>query len=298
MKLRSVARVVVVCLAALGLIGAGAHAVFTTSTTSGQTITAGTWVTTPPPTTPTTPTVTISYPVNSTTYGTNWGGAITGTVSDALGSVTGVKVSLRQGSGSTSCWTGSGNTYTASCPNYLPVTTGTTSWSLTLPTTDLTSGDSYNVTAQAKDSVGNVFTSSTVAFTYNITAPALPTVAISYPVNGTTYGPDWSGAITGSATANAAGASISNVTVSIQQGGGSCWTGTANTYTATCPNYVAVTSGKTSWSLTLPTSDLTSGDSYNVISPGHRQPREHRHQLDGQLHLQHRPPRAWSSPTR
>jgi hypothetical protein len=34
MKLRSVALVGVVCVAALGLIGTGAHAVFTTSTTS------------------------------------------------------------------------------------------------------------------------------------------------------------------------------------------------------------------------------------------------------------------------
>jgi len=266
MKLRSVARVVVVCLAALGLVGAGAHAVFTTSTTSGQTITAGNWGTTPPPTTPTTPTVTITYPVNNTTYGSDWGGAITGTVSDALGSVTFVGVSLQQGSGSTSCWTGSDATFSATCPNYVAVTTGTTSWSLTLSTTDLTSGDSYNVVAQAKDSVGNVFTSATVAFTYNTAAPALPTVAISYPVNGTTYGTDWGGAITGTAAANAAGASISDVEVSIQESGGSCWTGSGDTYTASCPNYLPVTSGTTSWSLTLSTSDLSSGDSYAVTA--------------------------------
>jgi len=266
MKLRSVARVVVVCLAALGLIGAGAHAVFTTSTTSSQTITAGTWGTTPPPTIPTTPTVTISYPVNGTTYGTDWGGAITGTVSDALGSVTGVGVSVQQGSGGSSCWTGSDATFTAACPNYVPVTTGTTSWSLTLSTTDLTSGDTYNVVAQATDSVGNVFYSATVAFTYSTAAPALPTVAISYPVNGTVYGTDWTGAITGSAAANATGASISTVAVSIQQGTGDCWTGSGNTYTASCPNYLPVTTGTTSWSLTLPTTDLTSGDSYSVTA--------------------------------
>jgi hypothetical protein len=204
--------------------------------------------------------------VNDTTYGSDWGGAITGTVSDALGSVTGVGVSLQQGSGGTSCWTGNDSTFTAACPNYVPVTTGTTSWSLTLPTTDLTSGDSYNAVAQATDSVGNVFTSSPVAFTYNTAAPALPTVAISYPVNGTTYGPDWTGAITGSATADAAGASISGVEVSIQQGSGGCWTGTGNTYRASCPNYVPVTTGTTSWSLTFPVSDLTSGDSYAVTA--------------------------------
>ena len=42
MKLRSVAMTGVLSLAGLGLVGAGAHAVFTTSTASNQTVTAGT----------------------------------------------------------------------------------------------------------------------------------------------------------------------------------------------------------------------------------------------------------------
>jgi predicted ribosomally synthesized peptide with SipW-like signal peptide len=42
MKLRSVAMTGVLSLAGLGLVGAGAHAVFTATTTSAQTITAGT----------------------------------------------------------------------------------------------------------------------------------------------------------------------------------------------------------------------------------------------------------------
>src|ERR1035441_1777736 len=97
MKLRSVALVGVVCLAALGLVGVGAHAAFTTSTTSGQTITVGTWVT---PTTmsithrtitltttdPTAPTASITYPVDSTTYGADWTGTITGTASSTVAS--------------------------------------------------------------------------------------------------------------------------------------------------------------------------------------------------------------------
>jgi hypothetical protein len=83
MKLRSVALVGIVCVAALGLIGVGAHAVFTTSTTSRQTITAGTgWGNTADPaaptvsithkntttttTDPTAPTVSITYPVEQT----------------------------------------------------------------------------------------------------------------------------------------------------------------------------------------------------------------------------------------
>src|ERR1019366_8943155 len=93
MKLRSVALVGVICLAALGLIGVGAHAAFTTSTTSGQTIRAGTW---PAPTMsithrtitlattdPAAPTVSVTYPVDGTTYGADWTGTITGTASSA-----------------------------------------------------------------------------------------------------------------------------------------------------------------------------------------------------------------------
>ena len=64
--------------------------------------------------------------------------------------------------------------------------------------------------------------SSTTTFTYNTTAPS---VAIAYPVNNTTYGANWTGAITGTSTANASGSTISTVKVSIQQGSGNCWTG-------------------------------------------------------------------------
>ena len=116
------------------------------------------------------PTVTISYPVTGTTYGTDWGGAISGTAAPKASAVTisAVKVSIQQGG---SCWTGSGDNYTDPCPNWVPVTTGTTSWSLNLPKSDLTSGDSYKVTAQATDNLGNVATSPTVTFTYVTTLP-------------------------------------------------------------------------------------------------------------------------------
>ena len=80
MKLKTVALTGVVSLAVLGLIGSGARAVFTTSTTSRQSITAGTWGAPP--------TVTIVYPVNGTTYGTNWTNAIAGTASSKSGAGT------------------------------------------------------------------------------------------------------------------------------------------------------------------------------------------------------------------
>ena len=132
MKLRSVALIGVVSLAVLGLIGVGAHAVFTTSTTSGQSITAGNWVT---PTTTSASTVSITYPVNNTTYSA-WTNAITGTASAVTGStISEVEVSVEQVGDS--CWTGSGDTYTETCPNYVAVTTGTTSWSLSFPSSNL-----------------------------------------------------------------------------------------------------------------------------------------------------------------
>lgn len=117
--------------------------------------------------------------------------------------------------------------------------------------------------AKATDSVGYVGTSSTVSFTYNTTVPS---VAITYPVNSTTYGSNWGGSITGSAATNASGATITKVKVSVQQVGGLCWTGSGDTYTASCPNYLAVTTGTTSWSLSLSKSDLTVGDSYKVTA--------------------------------
>jgi len=255
-KLRSVALVGVMSLAVLGLIGTGAHAVFTTSTTSSQTITAGTWGAPP--------TVAITYPVNNSTYGSNWTGSITGTASSNSGSGTSITaVSVAIEDTATGQWW-NGTSFSATAQTFVTAS-GTTNWSLALAGSSLSTGDAYSVVAQATDSLGYVGTSSTVSFTYCLkTSP--PTVIITYPVNNTTYGTNWGGAITGTAAVNATGATISKVKVSIQQVGGSCWTGSGDTYTATCPNYVAVTSGTTNWSLTVPNSDLTSGDRYKVTA--------------------------------
>jgi hypothetical protein len=128
------------------------------------------------------PTVWITYPVNGASYDASifsWRGTIAGTATDALDGVTSVKVSVHQGSGTSTCWTGSGHSFTASCPNYLPVTTGTTKWSLSLPAADLSNG-SYKVTAEATDTLGNIATSPTVAFTYDTTPPRVFNVLPRY----------------------------------------------------------------------------------------------------------------------
>ena len=70
-----------------------------------------------------------------------------------------------------------------------------------MPTSDLTSGDSYKVTAEATDSYGNLAMSAVVTFTYK---SASPTVAITYPTNGANVcACSYSGKITGTASSNA-----------------------------------------------------------------------------------------------
>jgi len=123
----------------------------------------------------TTMAVSITSLTSGSTYGTNWnGGPITGTYSAASDTtITAVKVSIQQGSGFSACWNGSSNSWATTCPNYVNVTSfGSGSWSLSLPTTDLNSVNTYNITAEAIDSLNITGTSSTVSFTYNSTAPS------------------------------------------------------------------------------------------------------------------------------
>ncbi len=148
------------------------------------------------------PTVTIAYPINSTTYGSNWGGALSGSAGTKAGGATisVVEVSIQQVGGSGLCWTGSGNNYTDPCPNYVAVTSGTTSWSLNLPQSDLTSGGLLQGHGPGDRLLGNVGTSSTVTFTY---ATTLPSVTITYPANGSNVcACSYSGKITGTASSN------------------------------------------------------------------------------------------------
>ena len=123
----------------------------------------------------TAPTVDITYPVNDTTHGTDWAGAVTGTASDPESGITAVDVAIEETT--TNLWW-DGSSFDQSARTFVPVTSGTTSWSLTLSADVLTSGDTYAVVAQATDGVDNVGTSSTVTFTYSILQAATPEVAM------------------------------------------------------------------------------------------------------------------------
>ena len=129
----------------------------------------------------TAPTVTVTYPVTSTIYGTDWSGSITGSASSTAGtSVSGTAVAVKNTT--TGNWW-NGTSFAATSLTYEPAT-GATSWTYALTASEnFVSGDNYSVTGQATDSAGNIGTSSPVTFTYNTTAPS---VAITYPVSGTT----------------------------------------------------------------------------------------------------------------
>ncbi len=207
-------------------------------------------------------TVSIGYPTN-TTYGTNWTPTITGSASaiakGATLSSSSVGVSIQKVGGD--CWTGSGNTWTASCPTYVPATYSGGNWSLSLPSGDLTSGDSYTITAQATDSYGDVGTSSTVTFTYSTAAP---TVSVSYPVTGTTYGPNWTSPIEGTSTANAPDTTITSTTVAVENTTTAKWWNGAS-FAATTQTFEPTSGTPANWTLAMAASNLTNGDNYSVV---------------------------------
>ncbi len=207
----------------------------------------------------TAPSVGVSYPVNSTLYGTNWAGAITGTSSSNSGSaVASASVALEDTTAG-KWWNGA--SFTPTLQTFVPVTSGTTSWSLTFAATNLTSGHAYSVTGQATDGAGNIGASSpTTTFTYDTSAPS---VAVTYPVASTTYGANWTGTITGTAGSNTS-SGLSSVTVAVENTTTTkWWTGTS--FSAASQTFVAA-AGTTSWSLALAASNLVTSDTYTVTA--------------------------------
>jgi hypothetical protein len=213
-----------------------------------------------PVTVNTTPTVSVTYPVDGTAYGSDWNPMITGTAS-AGGGATIASTAVAIEDTTTDQWW-SGSSFSASTQTFVGVT-GTTTWMLTLEASNLTSGDSYSVVAQATDSAGNVANSSTVTFTYKTAPPAPPTVSITYPVDNTAYGAAWTGTITGTASSGA-GATINATEVAIEDTTTNQWW-SGSSFSASSQMFVQV-SGTTTWYLAFGASNLTSGDNYSLIA--------------------------------
>jgi endoglucanase len=213
-------------------------------------------------------TVNVTYPVNGTTYGANWTPTLTGTASAATGttiSASGVKVSVQQGSGTSSCWTGSGATFTASCPNYVTASYSSGSWTLGLPAGDLTSGDTYKVTAQATDSLGASTTSSTVSFTYTVPAPIASAPGASATTSYSTA-PIWFDkepvTLTDSPSVNG-GTAVASVTYYYcLKSNSSC----TNTSTANWTPINTSTASGSNWTLTWASASLPADGTYNLMA--------------------------------
>jgi hypothetical protein len=212
--------------------------------------------------------VNVTYPVNNTTYGATWTGTLTGSASAATGatiSTSGVKVSVQQGSGASSCWTGSGASFTALCPNYVAASYASNSWSLGLPPGDLLSGDTYKVTAQATDSLSVSTTSSTVSFTYTVPAPIASAPAASATISHGTN-PTWfdkeNVTLTDSPTVNG-GPSVSSVAYYY------CLTSNPLCTSASTANWTLISTSTASganWTLTWAGTALPADGTYNLMA--------------------------------
>ena len=229
----------------------------------------------------TSPTSVFAFPSASAYNAAGWTAGcstpgICGTASDPGATASGVstvQVSIQRGSDSKywngAAWVSSGTTVwdTASTSN------GWANWTFPLSGSNLTSGTSYTVQSQATDLAGNVQTTpASRSFIYDTTPPnvTLQTAAGEYSSSGTSYDGEatWtSGTIAGTAT-DTGGSGVSDVNVSVQQVGGSCWTGSGSNFTAACPNYVIANSANSwaTWSLNFSTSDLPDGGAYAITA--------------------------------
>src|SRR5207248_442594 len=116
------------------------------------------------------PSLSVTQPTNATTYGAFWTGSVDGTALSRSGfPLAAVTVALRDTT--TGQWWG-GAGFNQASQTFVPVTSGTSTWSLSFPATNLTSGHSYMVTAQSTDTLGNTGASPSVGFSYNTNPPS------------------------------------------------------------------------------------------------------------------------------
>ena len=211
------------------------------------------------------PSSSISFPT-ATTYSTSsWtsgGAAVTGSASDSGGSgLASVGVSIKDNA--TGKWF-DGSGFNANSEQF-NAASGTSSWSYAIASSKFTSGDTYTVRSKATDNASNAqSTPDSVTFTFqDDTTP--PTSTITFPVDGSSYNASgWTGSITGAADDNAGGSGVQKVDVQVVDNTASThWNGSS--FVSGTSGFVTAT-GTTSWSLSLASSNLTSGDSYTVTS--------------------------------
>ncbi|MDQ3814702.1 MAG: Ig-like domain-containing protein, partial [Armatimonadota bacterium] len=213
------------------------------------------------------PGVTVTAPVLNKAYSSLT--TATGTASDSgngggsgIGSVTVVLYRYAVGKTAAGYWAG-GTSWTTSysASNERPAT-GTTSWSLTLPT--LAAGQ-YYLRATAKDKVGNTTTSANIEFWIDSTVPA--SVAFTSPASGATVGN--LNTISGTAADNSGGSGIARVDLLIKRASDNTyWTGSA--WSATSTPLSTTLSGTTTITWTrnsgMPTGSSLPNGSYSLTA--------------------------------
>ena len=131
----------------------------------------------------------------------------------------------------------------------------------------------------------------TVGWTFDTTAPS---VAITSPVDGTPFGADWPGAVTGTVSA-ASGLSVDDVDLTIHDvTADSYWNGV--TWQPTATEVEAPTTS--SWSYTLAAGELTTHPLLRGDRDGDRLGCEHRDDGDDHVLVRHDACRSRRSPAR
>jgi hypothetical protein len=173
----------------------------------------------------TAPTLTLAFPTNGGTYNTaTWNAGcpiagLCGTTSDPTSGVASTRLSIRQGSGN--YW--DGTAFTSTTEVFVSVVSGE---DLPFPAANFPADDDYTIGVLSNDFAGNTATAS-ATFTIDRTAP---TATLAFPADGGTYATtSWN---TGCPTPGFCG-TITDTSgpvtgqVSIRQGTGSYWNGTA-----------------------------------------------------------------------
>ena len=143
-----------------------------------------------------------------------------------------------------------------SAGGYLPAA-GTTEWLYALDEAALEDGHSYAYRVKVLDGAGNVTLADPVSFSFDSTPPQL---GQAFPAGGGAYNAaGWDGGCTVIGLCGTV-AGADGLEITVKRGGdGKYWDGTG-----WVDQHVIEPSGGTSWSVSLPRPDLTSGESYTA----------------------------------
>jgi uncharacterized repeat protein (TIGR03803 family) len=155
------------------------------------------------------PTSTILFPTAGSYSPGTWTGSIAGTARASVGTLATVGVAIFDG---TNYWNGADARFDSANPVFNDATLTQANWSYAFPTTNLTTGKSYSVQSQAKDSLGNLQTlGAGVSFTFSIPIATVSSLSPTFGSGGALQDPAAAGTvvtITGTNLDNATGVSF------------------------------------------------------------------------------------------